>query len=206
MTSTATLAAISITSFLCFNAFCQVDAPELFRNRAALKDHPISELENAYYNDFKEFEKLEFYYTKSFQAVDINCNCDADIDELINNNVFFVQNYENLRENNDPHTFTYLNKYEITLLSQDEVNATYNFIETDTSVDPMPEWADSGDDQADYAQYKTEINSWLRKYHSEYRNRVQAGLKQIQMDEFMSMSDDKKQQIMNHPQGYILYE
>lgn len=206
MTFTTTLSAFSIASLLCFNSFCQADTPELFRNRAALKDHPIAALENAYYNHFTEFEKLEFYYTESFEAIDVNCNCDADIDELINEKVFFVQNFEDLRESSNTHTFTYLNRYEITLLSQDEVNARYEFIETDTSINPMPEWADTGDDEADYNAYKIAINAWLRKYKSEYRSMIQAGLKQVQIEEFMSMSDDKKQQIMNHPQGYILYD
>jgi hypothetical protein len=188
------------------------DTPYL--NRAVLRFFSGTELTDLESNSPDKFDKLKYYFTQSFTVELNNCpGCIVDYDQFFNQELFNIVQFEDLRKVQNTYSFPFKeNKYQITLLSQEDINAVIGPINT-TSVltylqyREFPQWIMTGDDVADYENYKIELEKWASDFPEEYRALTSStDLLKIHFGDFVSLVDERKHKVFTHPGGYMIIE
>lgn len=201
---------ILCTTALLFSlsSIAQNGSPDLLRNRAALREYTIGELERFQQTDRKQFNKLNYYYTASFEASLIDCDtCSIALDVLINRDLFNVRDFEQQRQQSDEVSFVYNENYLITLKSIQEVESAEASIDQGPELRELPVWANSGNDDLDYANYKQELHEWIMDFPELYRSRTSNGeLLVLRFNDFVQLEPERRSILLSDHGNYLIVD
>lgn len=190
----------------------QTAIEELGKNRTVIKYYPGFLLHEIDAAEPDKIDLIRYYFTESFIVTDLSCSdCRVDFDEFFNYYLFDVSQFENLRLQQAQNTFVFKEKFEVTLVSLDDVLVNLNgtlpadLLHLRVSR-PFPEWNDTGNGMDDYAKYKNEVMKWARDFPEEYRTLTSGSLLKVRINDFLSLSPERKTSVLTHPDGYLLID
>ncbi len=184
---------------------------QLRYNRAALRFFSGVEL-NAMETDHPDhYEALLYYFTRSFKVTPADCEgCEMDHTSLYNYDLFNVAEHESKRLDATEFTFTYREKYRITLLSKQTITGVMGMsVEQVMHKDfrPLPYYVDNGNMDADYANYKQALRAWIVDFPEEYRVLTsQRNIPKIRVADFLQLSNSRKTALHSQPNTYLLID
>lgn len=195
-------------------SFCAAQGPStnMELNRAPLRYYSGVELTEFAVEAPTISNQIKYYFTESFTAKLIECEeCAINTFDFYNQEVFNIAEHEDKRLVDSEVTFVYRDKYEITLLSRNEVIASIGITPEEVlelKIErPLPEWNGSGDDAADYALYKEELQAWILDFPEVYRALTSGtDLMKISKEEFLAASQSRRQAIQAHQGGYMIID
>ena len=177
---------------------------ELKDNRALLRIHSRNEITEIELKAPIEYQLLELYFTASFYVEREDCaNCNVDPYEFFNYDLFNITEFEHLRKLSENYSFSFKEKYSITLYSASWLNASLNGYSLSELLNfhplrDFPVWVGSGDDELDYSNYSKERDEWIKDFPEIYRSKTNAGeYKVIRIGEWILLPQVKRDQLLN---------
>jgi hypothetical protein len=217
-TTMKTTLSLFLLVFFAMNSVCvlsQTDPQTNLRyNRAALRFYNGVEIERFQQDAAQDYDALLYYFTSSFEVRYINCTreCDIDYNAFYNQDLFNVVFHESKRELNNPVTFEFKEKYEITLKPENEVlsNCNGHQLSELTSLvvsRPLPQWESTGNDSLDYQTYRVALQSWTQDFPEEFRALTSGqGLRKIKINEFLSLPENRREAFTTGVGTYIIMD
>lgn len=201
---------ILFTLWVVFNSACnaQVGSGDAINNRIIIKYFPGFQLESILSNNPELHSELQSYFTSSFIIERSDCKgCDVDYSELLNIELFDVSVFEVFRAPSERVQIEFMpDKYTVTLLSQQELLLLLNGNSFNDLINQsFPKWIDSGDLEADYVAYKSNIAYWATLFPNAYRTITNSNETiKVRFSEFSLMSPQRKSSVFNNQKGYYI--
>lgn len=199
------------TTFLFGNSQNVLDTPSL--NRSMLKYFSGVELQEIAVENPQKMTELVYYFTQSFDVEFVNCaSCPIDYHIFFNRDLFNIYEHENKRLNNDAFEFVYRDIYKITLKGSLVMMSNLNgSTPTDlvNYISPrvFPSWEEMGDVNIAYTTYKEKVYAWAKDYPEAYRTMTNSpDLVKVSIVVFRNLTEERKQYIMNSPNGYLIID
>ena len=201
-----------LSSAPCLYAQSPLEGP--FNNRAVLRHYQPVILQGFIQFDSENLDKIMYYFNDSYEVVLTDCSsCPVDYEELLNYDLFDISLFEALRKEQVDTTILFKKgRYQITLLSKQTVESNLgglliNDVLNIQPARPLPVWVSTGNDQADYATYKQELDVWIQEFPERYRELTNGnGLIKMSVSEFLSLPQDKMNILSSNPEGYLLID
>lgn len=185
-------------------------APDLSQNRAVLRYLSAVDVQNIEQQNPEQYENLNYYFTESFLVSSVDPSASVDLLEFYNYDLFNIKSFENQRDLNSSIELNYRDKYVVVLKSVQEVqaNMTMGIDEAlQKPMRPLPQYLDTGVPTEDFESYKRELRIWILDFPEIYRTITSQNLvPKITISEYMMMSVQKKTDLSNLVDGYILIE
>lgn len=184
---------------------------DLSLHRGALRYFSGVELKAMEIENPSHYAALQYYFTNSFTVETIGCeNCPLDYDAFYNYHLFNVQEHEAQRLSEEAYTFVYRDQFLISLHPHTQVLGEMGMpIDQVLKKDlrPLPVYVETGNPDQDYAQYRLEMKRWIRDFPEEYRAiTARSGVLHIPYLEFLSLSNDRKNDLNTRPNAYLLID
>lgn len=159
------------------------------------------------------YEVLTYYMTSSFTVENLDCpNCVVDYNDFYNHSLFNVFEHESKRKSSIDSVFIYKLNYLVKIKSSIEMEShlagfTPEQIVNFVSPRSFPSWVCTGDNQIDYTNYKTNIRQWANDFPDEYREITNSPeLRKIQFEEFIMFPPNKRDQLLNGSDQYMIID
>lgn len=183
-------------------------------NRAIFRYYPNDALVQFQQFDPVQLDIIRYYFNQSYSVQFSGCSeCSVDYDQLLNLDLFNVADFEELRQETESTTFQYKKTpFIITLLPKQEVEQNLNGhtivdMTTILPVKPLPIWANTGDNAADYNLYKQELDTWIHSFPEKYRELTNGSeLIKMPISEFLLLPQDKKDELSSSTNKYLLID
>lgn len=194
-------------------AFAQNSMPELRTNRAVLRYFNGNDLDDLKIQAPDKYQVVSDYFTNSF-IVELNNEELGEINynKFYNSDLFNIVDFDYLRDPLANTSFIFKENYIITLRSKEWLKNELNGFTVEEVLKlrvprPLPSWTSSGNATEDYLVYKRSLEAWIRDFTEEYRQITSENLvPKIRISEWNEFPQDKKQQFMNLPNGYLIVD
>lgn len=184
---------------------------DLRLNRSVLKYYSGNSLDDLSQKSSQDYITLKKYFTNSFTVTLVNCSgCIVNIDELFNLDLFNVVNFEPIREQNSEAQLIFKDKYKIVLISKNDLEVLLNGAKAGDMLSlnvtrPLPNFIDTGDNEADYSLYKITLHQWIKDFPEEYRLMTTGNsMLRITLSDYLSLPETRKEAVLSHTDGYII--
>ena len=186
---------------------------ELRNNRAVLRYFNGNDLDNLKIYSPDKYQVVSDYFTNSF-IVELNNEefGEVNYNEFYNLELFNIVDFDYLRDPLTNTSFVFKENYIITLRSKEWLANELNGFTAEEVLKlrvprPLPSWISSGNATEDYAVYKRSLEAWIRDFTEQYRQITSENLvPKIRISEWNQFPQDKKQQFMNLPNGYLIVD
>lgn len=153
------------------------------------------------------YDKITGYFMQTFEVYPID-GSELNRYELFSVDLFDVSQWEQFRSEDVRETFTYLDKYTITLFSKQEVNNLLgDRMEEREMYDVHPVWDISWETRQDFLQYRRLLGIWKKHNQIHYQQLLQSSqYKQIPFLKWMKLSIAERELILLNEYGYEIVE
>lgn len=190
------------------NLFSQTSFKDIASNRIIQKYHNQQQLEKIATLDDTRLQTLYSYFTASFSFSSLDNS--VDINKLLNIYHFDVYSFENLRDPENPVSFTFHDNITVTLLAGSQLTqllggyALTDLIEKIPNR-PFPSWTAQTFTESDFKSYKEQVWDWARDYPQDYLTLTSdAAVRHISFSELVATTAEKRTQLLTGQ--YIVVE